>query len=278
VPGWWTYVPAAGVTATILPFIERFSERPLPVSPQAAFPAPVMASRYRRRCYWVAPKPIASSTYSRYSSGDAPHYGYESMTRAMEMIERRIAAAEGPTFVYFYIPFVDAAQHTHGTDSGVVTRIFARVRSQLSLLYSALRGKARVIITADHGQISIEARHRHVLDRGDPLVALLRHPPTCEPRAPAFHVMPGQTERFADMFRERLGGLFALLTIDEADELRLFGPTALSAETRRRLGDYIAVPRGRDVLLCEPSDTLRAMRGFHGGLTRDEMRIPLIVA
>jgi hypothetical protein len=277
VPGWWTYLPGAGVTATILPFIERFSERPLATPPQAAFPAPVMPSRYRRRCYWVSPKPIANSVYTRYSSGDAPHHGYESITRAIEMIERRIGGADGPTFTYFYIPFVDAAQHTHGTEASVVTRIFARVRSQLSLLCGALRGKARIVVTADHGQIGIEEQHRHILDRADPLVALLRHPPTCEPRAPAFHVKAGQAERFATAFRERFGGLFALLTIDEVDELRLFGPAPLSTETRGRLGDFIAVPRGRDVLLYEPSHTLRAMRGFHGGLTRDEMRTPLIV-
>ena len=29
VTGWWTYLPDAGITSTILPFIERFSERPL---------------------------------------------------------------------------------------------------------------------------------------------------------------------------------------------------------------------------------------------------------
>jgi hypothetical protein len=91
-------------------------------------------------------------------------------------------------------------------------------------------------------------------------------------------VRDGQHERFAAAFRERFGSLFALLTIDEVSAMRLLGPTPLSAETRRRLGDFMAIPRGHDVILYEPNPTLRAMKGFHGGLTRDEMRVPLILA
>ncbi len=277
VPGWWTYLPEARITATILPFIERFSEMAISAPLSSVFPAAVMPSRYRRECYWVAPKAIAGSAYSRYSSGEAPYYGYQSMTMAIAAIERRIAAATGPTYTYWYIPFVDTAQHTHGPDAATVTRTFSRVRPRLRLLRETLRGRARIIVTADHGQIGIDERHRHVLDRGDPLMAMLRHPPSCEPRASAFHVREGERDRFAAAFRERFGELFALLSVDEVSALRLMGPAPLSAETHRRLGDFMAIPRGRDVLLYEPKDTLRAMVGFHGGLTREEMRVPLIL-
>ena len=277
VPGWWTYLPEARVTATILPFIERFSEQPIREPVASAFPAAVMPSRYRRDCYWVAPRAIAGSAYSRYSSGEAPHYGYQSMTMAITAIERRIASATGPTYTYWYVPFVDTAQHTHGPAAAAVPRIFSRVRSRLRILTESLHGRARIIVTADHGQIGIEEWHRHVLDRGDPLMALLRHPPSCEPRASAFHVREGERERFASAFRERFDDLFALLTVDEVSALRLMGPAPLSAETHRRLGDFMAIPRGCDVLLYEPKDSLRTMVGFHGGLTRDEMRVPLIL-
>ncbi len=278
VPGWWTYLPDPGVTATILPFAGRFSEKSLEIDPRTAFPAPVMPSRYRRSCFWVAPKTISGSVYSRYSSGDAPHSGYQSMTIAVATIERRIAAADGPTYTYFYIPFVDKAEHDHGPDAPQVTRAFANVRRRLHLLCETLRGRARIIITADHGQIGVSEEHRHILDRRDALISMLRHPPTCEPRFSAFHVRDGERERFAAAFRERLGERFALLTVDDVSALRLLGPTPLSAETHRRLGDFMAIPRGLDVILYEPKPALRAMKGFHGGLTHEEMRVPLILA
>jgi hypothetical protein len=277
VPGWWTYLPDSGVTATILPFIERFSEQPMRIDAQQAFPAPAMAARYRRDCFWVSPKAITSSVYSRYSSGDAPHFGYQSMSMAIQAIGRRIAAAERPTYTYFYVPIVDTAQHTHGPDAATVTRTFGRARARLRRLCDEVGGRGRVIVTADHGQIGIEERHRHILDRTDPLVALMRHPPSCEPRASAFHVKEGQQATFAAAFRERFGASFALLTVDEVSALRLLGPSPLSAETRRRMGDFMAIPHGVDVILYEPKKALREMRGFHGGMTRDEMMVPLIL-
>jgi hypothetical protein len=276
VPGWWTYLPHAGVTATILPFVERFGERHLGIDPRAAFPATPVTERYRRACLWVSPKLITGSVYSRYSSGGAPGFGYRSMTVAIDAIARHIAAAAGPTYTYFYIPFVDTAQHDHGPDAAIVTRMFSHVRRRLALLVETLRGRARIIITADHGQIGVG--ERHIFDRNDPLIAMLEHPPSCEPRSSAFHVRDADHQRFRTAFADRFGERFALLTIDEVSALRLLGPVPLSAETRRRLGDYMAIPRGRDVILYEPAPTLRAMRGFHGGLTRDEVRVPLILA
>jgi hypothetical protein len=43
------------------------------------------------------------------------------------------------------------------------------------------------------------------------------------------------------------------------------------------MGDFMAIPHGVDVILYEPKKALREMRGFHGGMTRDEMMVPLIL-
>ncbi len=281
VPGWWTYLPDAGVTGTVLPFIERYSERPLGehgVRPESVYPSPVLATRYRRRRFSVSPKRIAGSVYSRYSSGDADHYGYASIADAIDVIDRRIRGADGPTYTYLYIPYIDTAEHHHGPYARPVMKALDHVRSRMELLFETLHRRARIVVTADHGQIEVAAGGREIFDRRDPLIKMLRLPPSCEPRTPAFHVRPGMLDAFAAACRARLGDRFALVTLDEADELRLFGAASLSVETRRRLGDYIAIPRGPHAILYEPKKQLRALKGFHGGLTPDEMRIPLILA
>ena len=281
VPGWWTYLPDADVTGTVLPFIERYGERPLGehgVTPASVYPSPVLSARYRRRCFSVSPKRIAGSVYSRYSSADADHYGYASIVDAIETIDRRIRDADGPTYTYLYIPYIDTAEHHHGPYARPVMKALDHVRARMRLLFDALHGRARIIVTADHGQIEVAADGREIFDRSDSLIKMLRLPPSCEPRAPAFHVRAGMLDAFVLAFRGRFGDRFALLTLDEVDELRLFGAGPLSHETRRRLGDYIAIPRGPHAILYEPKKQLRALKGFHGGLTPDEMRIPLILA
>ena len=280
VPGWWTYLPAAGLTATVLPFIERFSEQSLDgrVNPDAAYPAPTLSAAYARQTLRIVPVNIDGSVYSRYSTPAGASRGYRSLNVAVEAIDDWIAAADGDTYTYFYVPFIDTAAHEHGPDSSEVRLATQRVRERIGGLLQRLHGRARVVISADHGQIAAHPRGRHVFDRRDPLMQLLTVPPTCEPRVPAFHPRPGQEEAFAALFRRRLGDHFALLTVSEADSLRLFGRGPLSAETRARLGAFVGVAMERDVLLYEPAPSLAAMQGFHGGLVPDEMRVPLIVA
>lgn len=278
VPGWYTYLPDVAITATILPFIERYSKESAKehsATPQNAFPAEPLPPRMKRSQLRVMPKRIDGSVYSRYSSGDAPGIGYTSLRTAVADTCTYIEHAAAPTYAYLYTSFVDTAEHERGSDSNAVRRAFKLVQTRIEHLADKLAGRARVIVTADHGQIDIAPENQTVLAEADPLLELLLIPPTCEPRTPAFHVREGQQAAFEGQFRERFAEQFALLTINELDELRLFGPKAMSLETRRRLGDYVGVAIGPYALLYRPE---HPMIGFHGGLQRDEMRIPLIIA
>ena len=279
VPGWWTHLPGAGLTSTILPFAERFSERPLGefgLERSGVFPMEVLPGRYRRHCLWVSPSTISGSVYSRYSSADAARFGYRSLAAAVTAISDRIHSAAAPTYTYLYVPYIDTAEHEHGPDSRQTKRALDHARARMHTLMSSLEGRARIVVTADHGQI--EGSERVVFDRADPLMKMLLAPPSCEPRAAAFHVQARLRAAFASGFRVRYGDRFVLLTIDEVDELRLLGPMPLSDETRRRIGDEMAIPRGREAILYEPKPELRAMKGFHGGLLPAEVRVPLIVS
>lgn len=277
VPGWWTYLPTYGLTATILPFVERFSKKDATmygVTPDVAFPGAALGPRMARAQLRVMPKRIDGSVYSRYSSGDAPSFGYASLRAGVEAACAFIARGTGPTLTYLYAPFVDTAEHEHGIDSKAVGRALRLVRSRVEMLAERLQGRARIVLTADHGQIDVPAGQQTQLRDDDPLLRLLRVPPSCEPRTPAFHVAPGKHAEFERMFRERFGEQFALLTIDEADELRLFGSGPMSDETRRRLGDYVGIAL-RPNTVSLPVET--PMIGFHGGLMADEVRVPLVV-
>jgi hypothetical protein len=276
-PGWWTHLPSEGLTSTILPFIDRFSEQPLAgrVRVEVAYPAPTLMSRYARSTRRVLPRNIDGSIYSRYANATQSSFGYTSLRQAARDVDATIAAATSPTYTYFYAPFIDTAEHEHGPDSAEVKRVVKRVRQRVRELTEFLAGRARIIITADHGQIA--GGTKHTIDRNDALMNHLVVPPSCEPRAAAFHVRPGHHDAFAAAFRHRLGPHFSLLGVAEVEELRLLGPLPMTPETRARIGDFMAMPMNRDVLLYEPGATLAAMQGFHGGLLPDEMRVPLIV-
>lgn len=85
---------------------------------------------------------------------------------------------------------------------------------------------------------------------------------------------------FLHAFRERFGEWFVLLSAAEAESIRLFGPDPLSDETRARIGDFVSIALGREVLRYTGSpgrDRYLAQRSHHSGLSAAEMEVPLIV-
>ncbi len=277
VPGWFVYLPDDELIATILPFIERFSKRPLRqigVDPHRAMPVPSLLPSFLHQATCYMPSHITGSVHSDYLSGGPPQVPYKRLSVAIDAIAARVQNAHVSTYTYLYVPFIDTAEHKYGPHAAAVTMSLARVEQAVASLAEQVAGRARVIVTADHGLIRVDRRRQTQLKDGDPLLDLLRLPPNGEPRVPLFFARNRAQDEFATMFRDRFGATHALLTIDEVDELRLLGPDPLAAETRRRLGDFMAVSATADAISYKPD---AVMLGHHGGLTPDEMRVPLIV-
>lgn len=283
VPGWWTYLPNHSLTATILPFVERYSERPLAelgVSIAEAFPVAPLAARFGRRARAFMPRSIAHSVYSTYARNGIPTTPYALFSEGVEGVLQMVRGTAPPTYSSLYTAVVDAAAHRGGLASEGLRGALDLVDRELARLAAGLSRDARLIVTADHGMIDVPESAKAILEPDDPLLASLIVPPTGEARVPMFHVRPGQHEAFAARFRDRFGDRFALLSIAEVEALGLFGPGALSPIARGRIGDFLALSAGPDILLYLGAGPRGAetLRGYHAGLTAAEMEIPLILA
>lgn len=278
VTGWWSYLPKYGVTATVLPFIERFSKRPLGeygVEAADLFRRPSLVARYRHAPVSFLPAGIAGSIYSRYSSGDTELRGYAGISSAFDAVAFRVATAKTPSFTYLYLPQYDAAAHEAGAEASRSMRVLRRMDTLLAHLGLRVPAGARIVVSADHGVIGTPRTSVVAMTATDELMPLLLAPPDGDGRAPRFHLQPGALGRFRDAFQERFGDRFALLTLDEAQEMRLYGPRPIAADVRERFGDLQAIPLDESVLVYGADEWLP---GNHGGLSAEEMRIPLVIA
>ncbi|OGO53286.1 MAG: hypothetical protein A2148_09185 [Chloroflexi bacterium RBG_16_68_14] len=227
------------------------------------------------------PHAIANSTYTRYVSGGAPVTAYTTAAGAVDRLIEHIDGAREPTYNYLYVPNVDTAQHVYGPHADQTRATLAEADQQLTRLAEGLRGRGRLVASADHGLIEVPDRGKHLLRPDDELLELLVVPPTGEPRVPFFHARAGRADEFRRRFHERFGESYALLSIDEVENLGLLGPAPLADATRRRVGDFVALTDRPEILLYGPPVYHReaaAQRGYHGGLAPAEMRIPLVVA
>jgi hypothetical protein len=114
------------------------------------------------------------------------------------------------------------------------------------------------------------------------LLAMLRIPPAGERRAVYLHARPGAVAEVAAYARERMRDVAAMLLRDQAVELGLFGPGALSERAAARIGDVLLFPRDNLQLMATiemadgtPPPRAPNFRGLHGGLSADEALVPL---
>ncbi|MBI4565952.1 MAG: alkaline phosphatase family protein [Planctomycetes bacterium] len=284
VPAWWTYLPEAGLTATVLPFVERFTRRPLAeyrMDVATVYPASPLLSRYRLTPHSYLPRNLVETETSKYLRGGTPATGYDSLAAGVDAILARLRSGPPPSFTYLYYPDVDSVAHEHGAESDPTRRVVQRTQRELTRLADGLSGRARLAITADHGSISVPVADRHFLAPDDPLIPLLNVPPSGEFRVSMFHVRSDCRTRFEGEFRNRFGDRFLLLRTAEAAEAELFGPGPLSPILSARLGDYVSIALGCATLLYGPPVYHReeaVLVGYHGGLTPEEMRVPLIIS
>jgi hypothetical protein len=282
VTGWFTYEPELDLTVMMLPFAERYNKRPLAernITAEQLLPVPAFLNRMTHRPLTLLPAPIADTAYARYSRGYTDFLGYVSIPHAIDQIAQHVMAATSATYTHLYLPDVDTLCHHVGVDQPGVLPLVHRIETELQRLADALGGRARIVISADHGLIDVPRPQQTALIDGDPLLAMLVVPPSGDARMPIFHVRQDRHGEFVEEFTRRMGSSMYLVPTEHAERLRLFGPEEMSAVARRRFGDYIAIPYRAATLFYAPPGTKVATPyiGQHAGLSPQEMHIPLCI-
>lgn len=168
-------------------------------------------------------------------------------------------AAEPGRFIFTYVPFVDYAGHVFGQGSAEFTEAMTLAASIWETIVSGLSPGAAVVGTADHGLLEV-AESDKILVR-DPRFDGIRK--AGDPRGVQLW---GDDDVIDDLVSETGGSL--------VDPIPLLGP-GLTDAARSRLGEKVLLaPPGKVIL---PRGFDRRLRGYHGGLSAEEMVIPLLV-
>ena len=283
VTGWWTQLPALGSAATILSYTARSNNQDLlerGISPETTFPVESLWKRIPRDVRVVVPKAIADSVYSRYFSGGRKTIGYESLAGGVDSVVEHVCESEGKTFSYFYSSRVDSQAHMYGMTRPEVQHALSEVEREVERLAGALKDKARIVVTADHGFLDAPPPKRHTLRVNRQLQPFFRLMPSGDARVMYLYTLEWARERVRRYFEQRFDQVFMVVDMEDAIKIQLFGPTEPTAETRERLGDLVVVSSGEDVLeynASRGSGRMLQLNGHHSGLTPDEMLIPLII-
>jgi hypothetical protein len=231
------------------------------------------------RSYIIEPEIFRNEAMTRMHAAEATYVGYllpSTMgVRIRQLLDER-AEDDSPLYVYAYWAGVDTVAHWYGPRGPEHAAEAALLDRDLEgALGDRDRGDTLVILTADHGHASIDPARLIDLEADTELRALLRNPIAGEPRLVFLH-----TDRAPEVkayLEQTYPGTFFLIDRDEAIDAGLFGRGDPEL-ARRRIGEVLALisdDRAASVVRVDGQVVLH--RGAHGGMTPDEMQIPVLL-
>ena len=179
------------------------------------------------------------------------------------------------SLVYCYTPDLDLVGHVRGPETDAWLTQLTLVDVFAEELAGRLPADATLLVTADHGMVTVGDHARVDFDTSPQLADGVRAL-AGEPRARHVHAEPGAADGVLAAWRAELGDRMWVGRREDAIGAGLFGPSVSDA-ARRRIGDVVAIATG-DVAVVRRSvePAFSALTGHHGALTADELLVPLL--
>ncbi|HVS84547.1 MAG TPA: alkaline phosphatase family protein [Gaiellaceae bacterium] len=227
------------------------------------------------------PTGIARSQTSQALLRDAIVHEFEENETGLYELAAALAAEEH-AYGSIYFPDADSLMHMVGPDDPTVPELMERTLDAIAA--TPWPEGTLVLLTADHGMEGIEPERSVYVNVVWPeLGEHLAIGADGKPLAPAgscrdlfLHVLPERLDEVAAELRGRLEGVAEVRKVDDLLAEGLFGPNPTEKLTSR-LANLVVLPEpGEAAYWLEPGRFEQRFRGQHGGLSPNEMAIPLV--
>lgn len=278
--GWHMYFHEIDAVIAVLPFRARGAARAEPLDRTLLEDHGSVFERLPVRSYAVSPASIARSVFNEVHARGAVQRPYATLAELfIEMTAIARAGAERQ-YVYAYYPEIDRLAHEHGINSKEVAAAFIELDHAFAHFLDHIRGAdAAVVVTADHGFIDTTAEHTLALAAHPELARTLIQPLAGERRAAYCYVDPAKRAAFEHYVATTLAPYATLVSRETLMEQTYFGPGIPHPRLHQRVGDYALIMKENFVIEdIVPGELPHVLIGVHGGMSAEEMYVPLILA
>ena len=231
------------------------------------------------------------STYSDIVFRDAKTHPYRTLQDAFAQLTELITApSTTPTYYFLYFDRIDTVCHNHGpTSKSFDEAVDACLTLMDQAFYKSVHGKTKdtlLMMSADHGQVEVNPQQVYYLNRQMPDINnFLKLNKRGRPLVPAgsardmfLHVKEEYVDKVVIELRQRLQGRAEVYPIQELLAQNFFGMQEPAPVFQERVGNVVILPyKNETVWWYEEGKFDMHFRGHHGGLTPEEMEIPLLL-
>lgn len=231
------------------------------------------------------PSPISDTVFA----GTTKVTPFRTFAEACALLVGEMRECSGPGYFFVYQNSGDEMGHKYGPDTAP---FLSETKSLLYVLEEGFLkllgdqgGETLVVISTDHGMTLISPERTFYLNHEVPeLQAMLRRNRAGETLAPAgncrdffLHVQPARLREARELLENKLKGIAEIRMVENMIDSGWFGPV-ISDFFRDRVGNLVILPKAGETVWWYEKDRFEVkFRGHHGGLSADEMEIPLML-
>ena len=296
---WIYYEP--GLDALIAPLLfsfagtaERDTLKPAGVKANRLFPTTTLYRSLKKQGVTstiLQHREYTPSSYSNIIFSGATTRGYRTLPEALVTLTEMVAKSTQPAYFVLYNEKIDSVSHEYGPEAPQTEAeilVFLMTMEQIFLKAMAgNRKKIMFLLTADHGQTEIDPQTTIYINRDPRLEGIEKFiradqqgkliVPAGSARDFFLYIKEGLVDEARAFLAARLEGKAEVRKVAELVDEGYFGPV-ISPAFRARAGDLVILPyRGESVWWFEKNKFEQKFYGHHGGLTKQEMEIPLIM-
>jgi hypothetical protein len=255
-------------------------------SPAALFPAETLHMRLAAagvRCVGAVPRGIAHTVPNEALTRGAEIVGFDDPAGGFAGVAEALAESER-VYASVYLPSFDALMHVLGPESPDAYSELVTLLGQIEDGFALAPDGTLLLVVSDHGMSPVSPERTTYVNVAWPeLEQHLRRGADGKPLAPGgscrdlfLHVLPGHVDEVVDGLSERIGGIADVVRTQTLVDEGTFG-AELSDAFLARLAEVLVLPHvGEAAYWLEPLRFEQRFLGQHGGLSPDEMDIPLL--
>ena len=279
ITGWHINLKELGAVTTILPFVPRakgkFDEKKIKI--KDILKEKGVFSKINRRSYVLCNNEINKGSFNVDITKNAEIVNTGNLNNFFQKLKITIKKP-GKKYIYAYWGDFDMFCHEYGKDDKKVGAHFNKIDKNFQRLFKKLEKDTVIIITADHGSVTLPLNKRIWLENHPKLKECLSAPLCAEPRARCCYVHPSKAKQFEDYIKTYLSEYCIAYKSEDLIKKGLFGLGKPNPELFDRLGDYVLIMKGnyiiKDLIIGEKDNR---HLGNHGGISKEEMLVPLII-
>lgn len=280
--GWDMNIKEVGSVVNILPFtsIAGASLNDSGIDINEIINVDPILNKFKAECSLVICKDLANSAFTSKACGKSKQIGYSSMRSMFSKIKKTIKKkSKLKKYIHVYEPYFDSLSHRFGINSDQSMAYFKELNKKFEKFIKKIKGtNTKVLLVADHGLIDTKKKDVVWLEDHPLMEECLSMCLSGEPRCRYCYVRPGKALQFEAYVKNKMSKYCWIYKGKDLIDNDFYGFGDINPKLHERVGDYVLIMKENYILKDRLSgQEKKSSIGKHGGVSKDELLVPLAV-